>query len=161
MRVLVFGSRTYGREKLPGGTYGEELPHLGLVFSVLQGLYEHQSMGYLLTHMEHFYVRHGYARGADSHAHSWARAVGPHPGDRRTTDPDVCSVVEEPFPADWSRGKRAGFERNARMLHAEGRIDCGLGFVDKPLAESKGSAMMARLLREAKIPVHVMEKMGD
>jgi hypothetical protein len=48
-----------------------------------------------------FRVIHGGCRGADRIADGAARELG--------------YVVQE-FPADWARGKRAGPERNARML---------------------------------------------
>lgn len=57
-------------------------------------------------------VIHGAAPGADSLAGIAATNM-------------VVPVL--PFPADWSRGRRAGPGRNARML-ADGRADRGLAF---------------------------------
>lgn len=157
MRVLVFGSRTYGRPVRPDRSRGDEQPDLGLVFDVLQGMYEMHSLGYLLTHMQHFTVVHGMARGADTLAKMWVEAVGPHPGDQRGVNDDVCSVLQDPYPADWQKhGNAAGPIRNQRML-VEGKPTVGVGFVDKPLVESLGSHDMAHRLKRAEVPVYVVE----
>lgn len=58
-------------------------------------------------------IRHGAATGADALADSWAT-------ERR--------VRTELYPADWTRGKRAGPERNERMLRADPRPACVVAF---------------------------------
>jgi Protein of unknown function (DUF2493). len=73
----------------------------------------------------------GGAHGADFYAREWARSNG------------VTSVT---FSADWSRGKKAGPERNARMLK-EGKPDYWLAFPGGP-----GTADMVRKLKAAGIP---------
>ncbi len=86
----------------------------------------------------------GGARGADAHAHDWAV--------RR-------EVRSDRYRADWdTHGKAAGPIRNQQMLD-EGEPDLVLAFVDKPLAESKGTADMVRRARKAGVPVYVIEAM--
>jgi hypothetical protein len=87
---------------------------------------------------------HGKAKGADLMADAWALG-----------EEDIEIV---PFPADWEKfGKRAGFVRNKRMLD-EGKPNLVLAFVDKPLAESRGTAMMVDLARQAGVPTYVIQK---
>lgn len=63
----------------------------------------------------------------------------------------------ETFEAEWGKyGRRAGFLRNSRMLK-EGKPTNVVAFVDKPLQESKGTAMMVRIAQEAGVPVTVYE----
>ena len=77
-------------------------------------------------------VMHGGANGADALAREWAIARGkPHMS----------------FKADWSRGPRAGPERNARML-AEGRPDLVIAFPG-----GRGTADMIVRARKAGLPV--------
>jgi hypothetical protein len=84
----------------------------------------------------------GGARGADRHAADWAYIRG---------------LPVEEYPADWDRhGKAAGPIRNQRMLD-EGKPDAVFAFVDKPLAESRGTADMVRRARQAGLPVYVVE----
>lgn len=91
---------------------------------------------------EEIVVIHGDAKGADHLGRDWAVAIG---------------YTHEPYPADWDRyGKRAGYERNHQML-VEGKPDLVLAFVDKPLAESKGTAMMVGLARRAGVKTYVIE----
>lgn len=87
-------------------------------------------------------VIEGGARGADAIAAKWAQRFG-------------RGVGHIQFPADWARyGKRAGFIRNRQMLD-EGKPDVVLAFVDKPLAESVGTAMMVDLARKAGVVTHI------
>jgi hypothetical protein len=84
----------------------------------------------------------GGARGADTHAHDWAVRRG---------------VRSDRWRADWdTHGKAAGPIRNQRMLD-EGEPDLVLAFVDKPLAESKGTADMVHRARKANVPTYVIE----
>lgn len=84
----------------------------------------------------------GMARGADMHAVNWAN--------------DHLMTLHE-FPADWVQyGKRAGFLRNTQMLE-EGKPDLVLAFVDKPLAQSRGTAMMVQIARAAGVKTYVIE----
>lgn len=72
-------------------------------------------------------VIEGEAKGADSLAREWAR----------TRDIKVLT-----YPADWKRyGKSAGPVRNVQML-LEGKPDVAVGFIDKPITQSKGSRDM-------------------
>lgn len=84
----------------------------------------------------------GEAKGADRLAREWAEAVG---------------KPFESYPADWNTyGKRAGFLRNTQMLE-EGKPDRLVAFVDKPLAESKGTKMMVDIARTGGVPCRVVE----
>lgn len=87
-------------------------------------------------------IIHGAAPGADSQADLHARQAG---------------LEAMPFPADWAQyGKRAGFLRNTQML-SEGKPDVVWAFVDKPLAESRGTAMMVDIARKGGVPCYVVE----
>jgi hypothetical protein len=86
-------------------------------------------------------VVHGHCpTGADHWADLWAS---------ETLDPEV-SV--ERHPADWSRGKRGGPERNARMVAAG--ADVCLAF---PLPGSRGTVDCMRKAQAAGIPVLTVE----
>ena len=119
MRVLVCGSRTFEDE----GTLNRALD--GLVWQ----------RGFRCTTLIH-----GAARGADLLAAEWARITNEY------DDGDIEILA---FPADWDLyGKRAGYIRNQQMLD-EGRPELVVAFVDKPLAETKGTNMMVHLARDA------------
>lgn len=146
MRVVVCGSRTFT----------DDAP----VVCVLAGLLARTSAkGETLTVIE------GAANGADALARTWAERW-PR-GDQ--------AVAHERYPADWAScapecrpGHRrsgrstdtycplAGHRRNQQMLD-EGRPDLVVAFVDKPLAESKGTADMVRRARKAGVPTYVVE----
>jgi hypothetical protein len=88
------------------------------------------------------FIIHGAAKGADTCADTWAKANG---------------KPFQDFAADWNQfGKRAGFLRNTQMLE-EGRPDAVVAFVDKPLAESKGTKMMVDIARTGGVPCRVVE----
>jgi hypothetical protein len=108
-------------------------------------------MGWLTLHVMPFVVVHGAARGADTFAGEWARAVGPHPGPDFNQDM-APPVVEEAHPANWKL-QGAGPRRNQEML-ATG-LDVVYAFVNKPLNESKGTADMVRRCRAAKVRTYV------
>ncbi len=129
MRVLVCGSRTF-----------QDRAHLE---AVLHGLcYVYYGNWVFGEDDKEFIVIQGGARGADELADQWADSV-------RT------EVLE--FPADWDRyGKRAGYVRNQQMLD-EGQPDLVVAFVDKPLPESRGTAMMVDIARKAGIKTIVVE----
>lgn len=79
----------------------------------------------------------GMARGADTHAATWARNFG--------------TLV--PFPAYWDDyGKAAGPIRNAQMLE-EGQPDVVLAF-HNDLENSKGTKHMVNIARKAGVPVY-------
>jgi hypothetical protein len=87
-------------------------------------------------------IVHGDAAGADKMAGRFA-----HDNQFRV----------EPHHADWDKygTKAAGPIRNIEMLDAG--ADAVYAFVDKPLAESRGTAHMVKIARGAKIPVFVIE----
>jgi hypothetical protein len=94
----------------------------------------------VVTDVEHhFYERptivQGEARGADSLAREWAESRG---------------LRVEGFPADWSRGKGAGFARNRAML--ESGIDGVVAFSTSWPA-TPGTAHMCRLAYEVGLVV--------
>lgn len=137
MRILICGSRTYNRPVLADGTLGNEGDD-PLLDAVMTGFYEDW------VHDVTFIF--GDARGADKSAHITAKA-SEYPFDG-------------PYKADWDTyNKRAGFLRNRRMLD-EGQPDIVVAFVDKPLAQSKGTDMMVNLARGAGIPTYVVEKVS-
>lgn len=84
----------------------------------------------------------GAAKGADHAAAVLAEQIGLN--------------VEE-YPADWSMGKRAGYVRNKQMLD-EGKPDLVLAFVNKPLADSRGTAMMVDIANAADVPTYVIQR---
>lgn len=89
-----------------------------------------------------FVIIEGGARGADAaaaeFAHTWC-----------------CD--HDQFTADWENfGKAAGPIRNQQMLD-EGTPDLVLAFVNKPLAESRGTADMVSRAIKAGVPVYVVE----
>lgn len=88
----------------------------------------------------------GGARGADHIAWEWS-----------TKDSCDGLFTHETYPADWERyGKSAGYIRNQQMLD-EGKPDLVVAFVDKPLAESKGTKNMVHLARLAGVKTVVVE----
>ena len=90
-------------------------------------------------------VINGAAPGADSLGAACARLAG---------------LEVETYSADWKRyGKRAGFIRNTQMLK-EGKPDVVYAFVDKPLTESRGTAMMVKIAQDAGVPVTVIERLS-
>lgn len=91
-------------------------------------------------------VIEGGARGADWFGGQWAE--------------DFLNAEDHlRFSAEWTLyGKAAGGIRNKRMLD-EGKPDIVVAFVNKPLAESKGTADMVRRARKAGLPVYVIETM--
>lgn len=84
-------------------------------------------------------VIHGAAKGADSMAGEWARAMG---------------IKETPFPADWDRYRnRAGPVRNQRMLDV-GKPDLVVAF-----AGGAGTLDMVRKARAAGVRVADFRKL--
>lgn len=80
---------------------------------------------------------HGDAPGADTIAGHWAELHG---------------IPVESFSADWEQyGKSAGPIRNRKML-VEGKPTLVLAFLDKPLAESRGTANMLAQAEKAGVP---------
>lgn len=80
-------------------------------------------------------------------------------GDCRGTDMLVrayCIARNIPYTvyeADWNKlGKRAGYERNLRMVK-EGKPSFGLLFMS---TDSKGTKMMEKLLMENEVPHNVI-----
>lgn len=89
-----------------------------------------------------FRVVHGAcSTGADAFAHEWVAVAS-----------RLVYVEEEQFPAAWDRGKRAGPERNLRMIEAG--ADLVLAF---PLPAGTGTQHTMKLAREAGIEVRVIE----
>ena len=58
---------------------------------------------------------------------------------------DYGSMSLKVFPADWSKGKGAGFARNKDIA---AYADCGVAIVNKPLKESRGTANTVALMRQ-------------
>ena len=105
----------------------------GIVHAVLEGL----TFAYDIE-----CVMQGGANGADSAAEFW------------TVGRKLDTVT---FFADWERyGPAAGPLRNQRMLD-KGRPDLVVAFINKPLAESKGTKNMVGLARDAGVKTIVVE----
>jgi regulator of RNase E activity RraA len=81
-------------------------------------------------------VIHGAARGADELAGREAARAG---------------LAVEAWPADWSRGKRGGPERNAQMIASLSAGDVVVAFPG-----GRGTADCCRQARTAGIPVHLV-----
>lgn len=84
----------------------------------------------------------GGARGADMHARHWAKGL---------------RLPTSTFPANWRvAGKRAGVLRNQFMLEMV-HPDLVVAFVDKPLADSRGTAHMVSIAEKAGVPTRITE----
>lgn len=95
---------------------------------------------------ESLHLIHGDCRGADRLVADYV-SVWPH------------SVVDA-YPADWDKiGKAAGYARNQQMLR-EGEPTLVLAFIDKPLAECKGTGHMVTIAKDAGVPTYVIEKVA-
>jgi hypothetical protein len=148
---LVCGSRTFDDR--------------GVVFDVLQGIYERHSLGYMTLYFDDITVIDGAADGADTLAYEWASTPGPHPADEDTGGM-APRVLTERYPADWTvyfdtpekaigyrqdgtpYNRWAGPQRNSRMLE-EGKPDLCVAFLDKPLKSSRGTKDMVEKCRAA------------
>jgi len=165
VRVLGFGSRTFGRATDPatGRLTDAALADRDMLVSALQGIYDVHTLGFLTLYADELTVIAGEARGADELVKEWAMVPGPHPADTEPGNTDICHVYYEGYPADWERyGGRAGPLRNSKMLSVllagdphERRL--GIGFVDKPIVESHGSYNMMRQLQRAQVPTYIVE----
>lgn len=70
-------------------------------------------------------------------------------------------VKVDPYPADWDQhGNAAGPIRNQQMLE-EGEPDIVLAFVNKPLAESKGTRDMVQRSVKWGVPTFTIQQMGE
>lgn len=142
MRVLVCGSRTYSDQRS--------------IWELLDGLLFNHQTAYDVTTLAPFTLIEGGARGADFIAAEWGRLVAMGRPDMHVPAP----FHHEQYPADWDRyGKRAGYVRNQQMLD-KGKPDVVYAFVDKPLVESKGTAMMVDIARRAGVPTYIVERMS-
>jgi hypothetical protein len=135
MRVLVCGSRTFATEHEHDEGFASErdLWEYDVLTAVLDGLREGHDIEAVIT---------GGAKGADRQGHDWAGFYG----------------YERPvFHADWAKhGNAAGPIRNQQMLD-EGKPDLVVAFVDKPLAESRGTVDMVSRARKAAVKTVVVE----
>lgn len=114
----------------------------GIINIVLDGL--HCAATDPATGAVHLTIIEGGAKGADSIAGLWATA---------------SSLPNLHFPAQWDvHGKAAGPIRNQQMLD-EGKPTEVWAFINKPLAQSKGTYDMVTRAKKAGLPVHVVEKM--
>jgi len=139
-RVLVTGSRTWYRDtRSVGGLTVDDALDVACFTAAGHGV-----PGLLLVHG-------ACPKGADAVADGWAR-------DRARRGWPVAEP--ERYPADWGRGKRAGFDRNDHMVSL-GADRC-FAFVDlcrKPECRrtdvhgSHGAVHCATAARKAGIPV--------
>lgn len=140
MRLLVCGSRTYGR-KIIDNKEIEDSHACQLLYSVLSGI---------RVAFPDLTVFAGGAPGADTIAAEWAAASN-----------KIYGVEFVETKADWKQyGKAAGPMRNQlqldRMLAKKDKY-LGLAFVDKSLEISKGTYDMVVKMRKANIDVGVIE----
>jgi len=105
---------------------GRDYSDRDALFSALDRVHDRVGVGCVI---------HGVARGADSLAGEWATARG---------------IAQEPYPADWSQGRKAGPIRNRRMLE-EGKPDGVVAFPG-----GRGTAGMVRLAQDADVQVWVL-----
>lgn len=123
MKMIVCGSRTWGRQETQRQTFNHVMQTVWSVYDVDE-------------------VINGGASGADTTAAHWC-LVNKVP----------CVTVK----AEWDRlGPAAGPMRNQQMLEmGPGLV---VAFVDKPLADSRGSADMVSRSRGAYVPTWVIEE---
>lgn len=98
-------------------------------------------------HSEHSFAAliHGACQGADLLAASWAFRNG---------------LRVMPYVPEWRlHGKAAGAVRNIRMLR-EGNPGLVVAFVDRPLAESRGTADLVGRAERIGVPVIVRRGLG-
>lgn len=87
-------------------------------------------------------IVHGACRGADQMAANCAKYFG---------------YEVRAYPADWSRGPKAGPERNQRMLDdSRPRRVLAFGIVDDAGNLSRGTADMVRRALKAGVPVTIV-----
>ena len=96
-----------------------------------------ESVRIVLRELQPSMVIHGAYRGADTLAEEWARANG---------------VPTRPYPADWSRGPKAGPERNAQMLRE--------GMPNLVVAFPGGNGTADMVMRARAAGVEVVEVVG-
>lgn len=135
MRVLVCGSREF-TDRL-------------IIWSILDGLLaewkDAAEISPVMKEDEEFILIEGGAKGADTIAAEWAERNG---------------ITHWKFSADWEVwGKAAGPLRNRRMLE-EGRPTEVFAFVNKPLAQSRGTADMVKVTKQSGIPAYVIEQIS-
>ena len=144
MRVLVFGSRDW--------------EHREQVFSLLDGLLlNHTLHCACLGEDEEFVVIEGQCPygGADKHAEDWAKmAASGHP-----MIPWKFTVEHLPFPANWDKHKKAAGPIRNREMAFKGKPTVAYGFINKPLAESRGSKDMWEVATGANIPTYLIWRM--
>ena len=128
MRVLVTGSRTWSRSVFIWTRLYELAIHA----------YSEFDTGQTLT------VVHGdCSKGADRHARTWIQYQ-----ENKLWEP--VTIIEEPHPADWKLGRRAGPIRNQHMVDLG--ADLCLAFM---MPGSRGTADCVARARAAGIETRV------
>ena len=141
MRLLVCGGRTFGVDP-PNPTKQQEALARFERIQLYAWLDAWPSHCYHLGSAPHTLI-HGAAPGADTLAAQWAQ--------------DQRRITVEAYPADWAtHGKAAGPIRNQKML-TEGQPLLVVAFINRPLAESRGTADMIGRARAASIRTVVVE----
>ncbi len=142
MRLLVFGSRTWGTTPKGKRPTVDESYKADFERILLWNALDHDGPAPTV-------IIEGEAIGADQCARRWAKARGvpvmPFPVDNAT---------DGPWPA-------AGHRRNARM-HRDGRPDRAIGFISGKVGSplSRGSAGMLAICKRAGTPVAVYREDG-
>lgn len=126
IRVLVCGSRSWSSQE-----------DRNLVFASLD--YLRQKL--IQEGVKDLIIIEGECRGVDVAARDWAISR---------------NIVYLPFPADWSKGKSAGPQRNLQMLK-EGKPDLVIAFTNN-IETSRGTKNMVTLARKARIDTIVLTR---
>lgn len=158
LRILVCGGRDYGLDKVDehGETVSNYLAR-AILFWLLDGAWEEETLGHLLTELSEFTLIQGGAKGADALAAWWADNSPMHGHNENEDQP---KFEHKEFPADWNQyHKAAGPIRNKQMLD-EGKPDVVVAFTEIPLAESKGTRDMVEQAVEAGVPTFVVQYMN-
>lgn len=143
MRVVVCGSRDFDDDYV--------------VTSVLLGIYQLEEFGHGTLTWSPFVVIDGQCPygGADQLAYQWTQAVGPHPGDVPLDNEwMMLPVKSERFPPE-SNTARHFHERNRAMI--DSGADLCVAFINKPLAESRGTKSTVEYARSKGVKTIVVE----
>ena len=134
MKVLVCGSRDYKDR--------------GMVWSILEGFYRIEEVGWMSAHVTPFFLIEGGAKGADYFASQWATIGGPFAiaksdgwwaqvEDEIIPFPDEMPKIHIQMKAHWDKyGRSAGPIRNRYMLDL--KPDVVIGF-SNDIQNSKGT----------------------
>ncbi len=140
MRLLVFGSRTFGVIKDPRD-----------MNDIVRARLQVEMMIQILSNIEYDVLVHGGAKGADEYSQAVTKGL------MKLKGKDIEILT---YRAQWDRyGKGAGPFRNRQMI-VEGKPDQALGFIDRPHVDapiSPGSKNMYQQLKNNGIKVELFQ----